>query len=117
MKPSLGLILIGAICVTGCTDSQLRVNTVRESLTAFKIDEQQVLDNLAQFVCDYNSMPSFCYPNLGSSIVTDAGNAGMRRIGVELCKDPQQVNSCSLHGPFAYDVKTGSGIVHPSAHQ
>ena len=77
MKPSLGLILIGAICVTGCTDSQLRVNTVRESLTAFKIDEQQVLDNLAQFVCDYNSMPSFCYPNLGSSIVTDAGNAGM----------------------------------------
>jgi hypothetical protein len=77
MKPSLGLLLLAASGILGCTDLQLRRNTVRESTAAFEIEQQQVLDNLALFVSDFNALPSFSYPNQGSSIVIDAGNAGM----------------------------------------
>lgn len=71
------LMLLGTACATGCTDMQLRTNTVRESQTVVEIEQQQVLDNLALFVSNFNAMPSFAYPNLGSAIVTDSGTAGL----------------------------------------
>ncbi len=77
MKPSTGLFLLGAMFFAGCTHTQLRKNTVNQSWTVGAIQQQQVLDNLAMFVCDHNSFPSFCYPNQGGSTVTDAGNAGI----------------------------------------
>jgi hypothetical protein len=77
MKSAWPLFLIAAACIAGCTDLQLQTNTVRESLTVIEIEQQQVLDNLARFCCNYNSIPSFSYPNLGSAIVTDSGTAGL----------------------------------------
>ncbi len=57
----------------GCAHTQLRWNTVRQSRTLTEIYEQQVLDNLAMFVYDSNSLPFFSFPNAGGSNVNDAG--------------------------------------------
>ncbi len=53
----------------------LRRNTVRQALTVGDIHQQQVLNNLAMFVYDPNSFPSFSYPNQSGSNVTDMGSA------------------------------------------
>ena len=60
--------------LTGCTHTQLRHNTVHQSETTSDIFTQQVLDNLAMFVYDSNSLPFFTFPNGGSNRVTDSGN-------------------------------------------
>ena len=39
------------------------------------MQQQQVLDNLAMFVCDYNAMPHFSYANQSGAQVTDQANA------------------------------------------
>lgn len=61
---------------SGCAHQHLRWNTVQQSTTLTDIYEQQVLDNLARFVVDPHSLPSFAYPNLGGSDVSDSGNIG-----------------------------------------
>jgi hypothetical protein len=53
----------------------LRKNSVGEGATAGDVQTQQVLDNLAMFVCNPSAMPYFSYPNTGSASVTDAGSA------------------------------------------
>jgi hypothetical protein len=77
MKPSIGLTLFAGMFISGCTSVQLQKNTVQQSWTVGAIQQQQVLDNLALFVCDYNALPSFTFPNQGGSTVTDSGNAGL----------------------------------------
>ncbi|HQU46575.1 MAG TPA: hypothetical protein PK867_27460, partial [Pirellulales bacterium] len=42
-------------------------------MTVGDIHQQQVLDNLAMFVYNPNSLPTFSYPNQSSSNVTDTG--------------------------------------------
>ncbi len=79
-------LLVGTVVLSGCLDWQLRKNTVEVGYSCGEIQQQQVLDNLAMFVCDYNAFPSFCYPNQGGSNVTDTGSAsaapGFSRIGL-----------------------------------
>lgn len=70
------LLLLGLGTLPGCLDAQLRKNTVAVGYSSGEIQQQQVLDNLAMFVCDYNAFPSFSYPNQGGSNVTDSGSAG-----------------------------------------
>ena len=74
---NMGLVVwtILVLCATaGCTHRQLRWNTVQQSQTLTEIYEQQVLDNLAMFVYDPNSLPFFAVPNAGASNVNDQGN-------------------------------------------
>ena len=54
----------------GCTHTQLRWNTVQQSRTLTDIYEQQVLNNLAMFVYDPNSLPFFSFPNAGARMST-----------------------------------------------
>lgn len=80
------LLLLGAGTLSGCLDAQLRKNTVAVGFSSGQIQQQQVLDNLAMFVCDPNAFPSFAFPNQGGSNVTDTGSAsaspGLSRIGL-----------------------------------
>ena len=70
------LVLVTFVALAcGCTHVQLQRNTVRQARTLGDIHQQQVLNNLAMFVYDYNSFPSFSIPNQGGSNVTDTGNA------------------------------------------
>lgn len=64
------LVVAGA---SGCAHHQLRWDTIKQSETLTTIYEQQVLDNLAMFVYDHNSLPFFAFPNAGGSNVNDVG--------------------------------------------
>lgn len=72
------LYLFATLCLaavaTGCTHEQLRKDSVNEAATVGDLQTQQVLDNLAMFVYNYNSMPYFAFPNQGAAIVTDQVN-------------------------------------------
>jgi len=70
------IILFGISTFSGCVHTQLRWNTTHQAKSLTEIYEQQVLDNLAMFVHDPNSLPSFAYPNTGRSDVTDKGSIG-----------------------------------------
>lgn len=60
-----------AITLTGCTQSQLRRTTIQQSRTISDIHLQQVMDNLAMFAYDPNSLPHFLIPNASATAVTD----------------------------------------------
>ena len=70
-------IIIGCIlwAASGCMHVQLRKNSVNQAGAVHDLQQQQVLDNLAMFVYDYNSMPYFSYANQSGAQVTDQANA------------------------------------------
>ena len=70
-------LIIGCIlwAASGCTHVQLRKNSVNQAGAVHDLQQQQVLDNLAMFVYDYNSMPYFSYANQSGAQVTDQANA------------------------------------------
>lgn len=62
------------VCFCGCTHTQLRWNTVKQSQSLTEIYEQQVLDNLAMFSDNPHSIPHLAIPTSGGSDVTDKGS-------------------------------------------
>jgi hypothetical protein len=72
-KSPLITVLLCVALLPGCTHVQLRKNTVRQARTVSDIHLQQVMDNLAMFVYDPNSLPHFSYPTGATSEVTDQG--------------------------------------------
>ena len=70
-----GLVVAAAVACVGCTHVQLRKNTIRQAGTLSDIYQQQVLDNLAKFVCDYYSLPHFAFARDGTSQVSDTASA------------------------------------------
>jgi hypothetical protein len=65
--------LIGATIsiASGCAPVQLRNTTLRQARTVEQLQQQQVLDNLAMFFHDINSMPYFVWPQNGTDQVTN----------------------------------------------
>jgi hypothetical protein len=51
------------LAASGCTATQLRKDSVQQAQAVHDMEEQQVLDNLAMFVYDCNSLPYFSFPN------------------------------------------------------
>lgn len=70
------LLCLPAFIGLGCTHTQLRYNTVHQSLTVADIHQKQVLNNLAKFVHDPHAIPDFAYVNAGASAVADSGSLG-----------------------------------------
>ncbi len=71
---SCRLALIAAlllVAASGCTHTQLGRNAIGQACTVGDVQTQQVLNNLAMFACDPNSLPSFSYPNQSGANVTD----------------------------------------------
>ena len=56
--------------------TRLQNNSDDAAITVGSLEQQQVLDNLAMFVYNPNSLPYFSYPNQGSAIVSDQEAAG-----------------------------------------
>lgn len=73
--PLLVFCLLGLI--SGCTHLQLQKDSIHEAATVGDLQVQEVMDNLAMFVYDFNSTPFFSYPVAGTAIVTDQGNASI----------------------------------------
>jgi hypothetical protein len=72
----LPILICGSLLCTGCTSVQLRKSTVVHSMTLSDIYTQQVLNNLAKFIQDPNSLPFFSFPNQGTTAIQDTGNVG-----------------------------------------
>ena len=64
----LGCLLVAS---SGCLASRLNKDSVEQAITVGDLEQQEVLDNVAMFVYDCNSMPYFSYPNQGSAVVSD----------------------------------------------
>jgi len=69
----LSAVTVMAVMLTGCTHTQLRHNTAKQSESLTDLFEKQVLDNLARFACDPHALPHFAFPGEGTSNVTDEG--------------------------------------------
>jgi hypothetical protein len=80
-------VMAGAL-LSGCQTGQLRVGSINQAASYGDIQEQQVLDNLAKFVYDINSLPTFAYSGQGNNQVTDQVSIGStttwQRIGAGL---------------------------------
>lgn len=59
----------------GCAHIQLRNHTLRQAGTAADMQYQQVLDNLAMFVVNPDSMPFFSVPGIGGTKLDTTGEA------------------------------------------
>ncbi len=96
MKTQLVVWLL-VISLSGCTVVPLRRNSVDEAQAVCDLETQQVLNNLAKFVYDPNSMPYFSYPTQNSASVADTKMAGrsprsvFQELWQRLCSmDPEQ---------------------------
>lgn len=74
-----GRILVCAIvfCLTGCMHIPLRSNTANQARTISDLYQQEVLNNLAMFVDDPNSLPHFSFAASGATGITDQGTVGV----------------------------------------
>ena len=57
-------------------NGKLRHNSVHQASSVRDMQQQQVLDNLAMFMCYYDAMPFFSYPNQSGAQVSDQANVG-----------------------------------------
>ena len=96
---------------SGCTHVQLRNNSVNEAGAVGDMQTQQVLDNLAMFVYDYNAMPYFSFPNQSSAGVTDIGNAGLSSGWGRLSSSPFPFLLNSLGLTFGASRQAQEGFV------
>lgn len=72
--PFLVLTVALVFTATGCTHTQLALNTSRQAGSVADVQTTQVLDNLARFAHNPDSLPHFSYPNAGASNVNDSVN-------------------------------------------
>lgn len=83
MNPVQGIIarclpsLFLAAALTGCTHVALRNNTVETTDTLADLQYQQVLDNLARFQDDPDTVPSFAVVTAGTVTVNDQFGTGI----------------------------------------
>jgi hypothetical protein len=66
-----------AVALTGCTHVALQNNTVQTTDTLADLQYQQVLDNLARFQDDPDSVPSFAIVTAGTASVNDQFGSGI----------------------------------------
>ncbi len=69
----LVMIVACLIANCGCTHVQLQKNFNRQAKTVSDLYEEQVLDNLAMFVCNPYSTPFFSTATTGANNVNDSG--------------------------------------------
>jgi hypothetical protein len=74
------VLLLGFLCaVSGCCGTQLalRKDTVKTTDTLTELQFQQVLDNVARFHCNPDTVPSFAVATAGIVSVLDTSGAGV----------------------------------------
>ena len=88
LKPGLALsVALSLAIASGCTTMELRKDTIGQMGTVHDLQQQQVLDNLAMFVCNRNSYPYYSTIGPGACTVADQGslaitNGSAQRHGV-----------------------------------
>jgi hypothetical protein len=77
MTAGVLVLPLAALLCAGCTHDQLRYDSLRQAQVASQFQQQQVLDNLAQFVANPNAIPYFTVINAGQAQVNDTGSASL----------------------------------------
>jgi hypothetical protein len=73
----LGLCLVALFTLApGCTNRRLEINTVKQAQTVVDLEYRQILDNLAMFCLNPQSLPSLVTLKTGASQVGDSGTFG-----------------------------------------
>ena len=70
------ILVMGLICLSGCTAERLRQRMVSQGATLPELQYQQVLDNLALFAVNPEALPWHVNIREGTSQVTDSASAG-----------------------------------------
>src|SRR6266704_1502162 len=71
------VLFVGLLsALSGCTHIALRDDTVRTTNTLADLQFQQVLDNVARFHCNPDTIPSFAVASAGTVSVLDQCGAG-----------------------------------------
>ncbi len=70
------LLAVSLAFTAGCTNTQLRVSTVRQVSTLTQLQERIVLDNLAAIACNPDAIPFQVNLMTGTTQVVDSGHAG-----------------------------------------
>ncbi len=68
-------LVVSALCVAGCQHIELRNHTLRTASTISDLQYQQVLNNLAMFCANPNSLPYFSVAGTGVTQITNVVNA------------------------------------------
>jgi hypothetical protein len=75
---SRAILLTGLLStLSGCTHLALRNDTVRTTNTLADLQFQQILDNVARFQCNPDTVPSFAVASAGTVSVLDQCGAGL----------------------------------------
>jgi hypothetical protein len=76
---SRAIVLVGVLCtLSGCaTQSALRDDTVRTTNTLTELQYQQILDNVARFQENPDTLPSFAVASAGTVSLADTTGAGV----------------------------------------
>ncbi len=78
MRRAMLLSVVLIFTLSGCaTQCALRNDTVRTTNTLAELQFQQVLDNLARFHCNPDTIPSFAVATAGTVSVLDTAGAGI----------------------------------------
>ena len=80
MWSRMPLVAVVALAA-GCTNAQLRHSTVSQVTTLTELQQQLVLDNLAAFSCNPDTIPFQANLNAGTTQVVDAGAVSSQVIG------------------------------------
>ena len=72
------VLFFALLCTcSGCTQIALRNNTVRATNSLTDLEYQQILDNVARFQCNPDTVPSFAVATSGTVSVNDQAGAGV----------------------------------------
>jgi hypothetical protein len=74
VRPVFAAALVCALAGCAHLNEKLTNNSVTQATMVNEMQQQQVLQNLAMFVCDYNAMPFFSFPNQSGAQVIDQDN-------------------------------------------
>ena len=94
MRLARAVFVVGVVCLSGCTAGRLRQRTINQGASLPALQYQQVLDNLAQFAAQPDSLPWHVNLKEGTSQVTDSLSGGAAiDIGPPVAWFPQLLGS------------------------
>jgi hypothetical protein len=70
------ILIVGLVCVNGCTASRLRQRTINQASTLPELQYEQVLTNLALFATNPSALPWHVNLREGTTQITDSATAG-----------------------------------------
>ncbi|MEO2088158.1 MAG: hypothetical protein ABGY75_01500, partial [Gemmataceae bacterium] len=76
MRPVLLIAAVAMCCGLGCTHTALERRTVKQASTLTDLQYQQVLDNMAMFACNPDTMPWHLKLKGGLVQIADQGSGG-----------------------------------------